>query len=139
MTNILEHFKLQGKVAIISGGTIGIGQSMALALAQAGVHIIIADHNVSSINKTLSGIKQSEDIETVALKVDITDPTSVNQMLNNVIEQFGKIDMLVNKVGMTYNVTEEELTFEDWNKVMNLNLNGIFWVSWCLKAVLAWL
>lgn len=126
MTNILEHFKLQGKVAIISGGTIGIGQSMALALAQAGVQIIIADHNVSSTNKTISGIKQSEDIETVALKVDITDPTSVNQMLNNVIEQFGKIDMLVNKVGMTYNVTEEELTFEDWNKVMNLNLNGIF-------------
>lgn len=126
MTNILEHFKLQGKVAIISGGTIGIGQSMALALAQAGVQIIIADHNVSSINNTLSGIKQSEDIETIALKVDITDPTSVNQMLNNVIEQFGKIDMLVNKVGMTYNVTEDELTFEDWNKVMNLNLNGIF-------------
>ena len=126
MTNILEHFKLQGKVAIISGGTIGIGQSMALALAQAGVQIIIADHNVSSINKTLSRIKQSEDIETVALKVDITDPTSVNQMLNNVIEQFGKIDMLVNKVGMTYNVTEDELTFENWNKVMNLNLNGIF-------------
>ncbi|MCD8837474.1 SDR family NAD(P)-dependent oxidoreductase [Mammaliicoccus sciuri] len=126
MTNILEHFKLQGKVAIISGGTIGIGQSMALALAQAGVQIIIADHNVSSTNNTLSGIKQSEDIETIAFKVDITDPTSVNQMLNNVIEQFGKIDMLVNKVGMTYNVTEEELTFENWNKVMNLNLNGIF-------------
>lgn len=126
MTNILEHFKLQGKVAIISGGTIGIGQSMALALAQAGVQIIIADHNVSSINKTLSRIKQSEDIETVALKVDITDSTSVNQMLNSVIEQFGKIDMLVNKVGMTYNVTAEELTFEDWNRVMNLNLNGIF-------------
>ena len=126
MTNILEHFKLQGKVAIISGGTIGIGQSMALALAQAGVQIIIADHNVSSTNNTLSGIKQSEDIETIAFKVDITDPTSVNQMLNNVIEQFGKIDMLVNKVVMTYNVTEEELTFENWNKVMNLNLNGIF-------------
>ncbi|MCD8802795.1 SDR family NAD(P)-dependent oxidoreductase [Mammaliicoccus sciuri] len=126
MTNILEHFKLQGKVAIISGGTIGIGQSMALALAQAGVQIIIADHNASSIKETLSEIKQSEDFETVALKVDITDPTSVNQMLNNVIEQFGKIDMLVNKVGMTYNVTEEELTFENWNKVMNLNLNGIF-------------
>ncbi|WP_353462929.1 SDR family NAD(P)-dependent oxidoreductase [Mammaliicoccus sciuri] len=126
MTNILENFKLQGKVAIISGGTIGIGQSMALALAQAGVQIIIADHNVSSANKTLSGIKQSEEFETIALKVDITDPTSVNQMLNIVIEQFGKIDMLVNKVGMTYNVTEEELTFEDWNKVMNLNLNGIF-------------
>ncbi|MCJ0971400.1 SDR family NAD(P)-dependent oxidoreductase [Mammaliicoccus sciuri] len=126
MTNILEHFKLQGKVAIISGGTIGIGQSMALALAQAGVQIIIADHNVSSINKTLSRIKQSEDIETVALKVDITDPTSVNQMLNSVIEQFGKIDMLVNKVGITYNVTAEELTFEYWNRVMNLNLNGIF-------------
>ncbi|MCJ1779375.1 SDR family NAD(P)-dependent oxidoreductase [Mammaliicoccus sciuri] len=107
MTNLLEHFKLQGKVAIISGGTIGIGQSMALALAQAGVQIIIADYNFSSTNKALSGIKQSEDPETVALKVDITDPTSVNQMLNNVIEQFGKIDMLVNKVGMTYNVTEE--------------------------------
>lgn len=126
MTNILEHFKLQGKVAIISGGTIGIGQSMALALAQAGVQIIIADHNVSSTNKTLSRINQSEDLETVSLKVDITDPISVNQMLNNVIEQFGKIDMLVNKVGMTYNVTEDELTFENWNKVMNLNLNGIF-------------
>ncbi|MCE5041186.1 MULTISPECIES: SDR family NAD(P)-dependent oxidoreductase [Mammaliicoccus] len=126
MTNILEHFKLQGKVAIISGGTIGIGQSMALALAQAAVQIIIADQNASSTKESLVELKQNEDIETVALKVDINDPTSVNQMINNVIEQFGKIDMLVNKVGMTYNVTEEELTFEDWNKVMNLNLNGIF-------------
>ncbi|WP_436870961.1 SDR family NAD(P)-dependent oxidoreductase [Mammaliicoccus sciuri] len=124
MTNILEHFKLQGKVAIISGGTIGIGQSMALA--QAAVQIIIADQNASSTKESLVELKQNEDIETVALKVDINDPTSVNQMINNVIEQFGKIDMLVNKVGMTYNVTEEELTFEDWNKVMNLNLNGIF-------------
>lgn len=51
---------------------------MALALAQAGVQIIIADHNASSIKETLSEIKQSEDFETVALKVDITDPTSVN-------------------------------------------------------------
>lgn len=126
MTNILEHFKLQGKVAIISGGTIGIGQSMALALAQAAVQIIIADQNASSTKESLVELKQNEEIETVALKVDINDPTSVNQMINNVIEQFGKIDMLVNKVGMTYNVTEEELTFEDWNKVMNLNLNGIF-------------
>ncbi|PTJ48232.1 SDR family NAD(P)-dependent oxidoreductase [Mammaliicoccus sciuri] len=126
MTNILEHFKLQGKVAIISGGTIGIGQSMALALAQAAVQIIIADQNASSTKESRVELKQNEDIETVALKVDINDPTSVNQMINNVIEQFGKIDMLVNKVGMTYNVTEEELTFEDWNKVMNLNLNGIF-------------
>lgn len=126
MTNILEHFKLQGKVAIISGGTIGIGQSMALALAQAAVQIIIADQNASSTKESLVELKQNEDIETVALKVDINYPTSVNQMINNVIEQFGKIDMLVNKVGMTYNVTEEELTFEDWNKVMNLNLNGIF-------------
>lgn len=126
MTNILEHFKLQGKVAIISGGTIGIGQSMALALAQAAVQIIIADQNASSTKESLVELKQNEDIETVALKVDINDPTSVNQMINNVIEQFGKIDMLVNKVGMTYNVSEEELTFENWNKVMNLNLNGIF-------------
>ena len=106
MTNILEQFKLDGKVAIVTGGAMGLGKAMATALAQAGANIVIADINEEIANNTAKEISETENVKAIALKVDVTNPDAVNQMV------------------------------EDWNKVINLNLNGIFLVAQSVGRVM---
>ncbi|MBA1353367.1 MULTISPECIES: glucose 1-dehydrogenase [Staphylococcus] len=136
MTNILEQFKLDGKVAIVTGGAMGLGKAMATALAQAGANIVIADINEEIADNTAKEISETENIEAIALKVDVTNPDAVNQMVEEVTKQFNKIDILVNNAGMTINAKAEEMSFEDWNKVINLNLNGIFLVAQSVGRVM---
>lgn len=136
MTNILEQFKLDGKVAIVTGGAMGLGKAMATALAQAGANIVIADINEAVANDTAQEISETESVEAIALKVDVTNPDAVNQMVEEVTKQFNKIDILVNNAGMTINAKAEEMSFEDWNKVINLNLNGIFLVAQSVGRVM---
>lgn len=136
MTNILEQFKLDGKVAIVTGGAMGLGKAMATALAQAGADIVIADINEEIADNTAKEISETENVEAIALKVDVTNPDAVNQMVEEVTKQFNKIDILVNNAGMTINAKAEEMSFEDWNKVINLNLNGIFLVAQSVGRVM---
>lgn len=136
MTNILEQFKLDGKVAIVTGGAMGLGKAMATALAQAGANIVIADINEAVADNTAKEISETENVEAIALKVDVTNPDAVNQMVEEVTKQFNKIDILVNNAGMTINAKAEEMSFEDWNKVINLNLNGIFLVAQSVGRVM---
>lgn len=136
MTNILEQFKLDGKVAIVTGGAMGLGKAMATALAQAGANIVIADINEAIADNTAKEISETENVEAIALKVDVTNPDAVNQMVEEVTNQFNKIDILVNNAGMTINAKAEEMSFEDWNKVINLNLNGIFLVAQSVGRVM---
>src|SRR5699024_10490176 len=136
MTNILEQFKLDGKVAIVTGGAMGLGKAMATALAQAGANIVIADINEAVANDTAQEIRETESVEAIALKVDVTNPDAVKQMVEEVTKQFNKIDILVNNAGMTINAKAEEMSFEDWNKVINLNLNGIFLVAQSVGRVM---
>lgn len=136
MTNILEQFKLDGKVAIVTGGAMGLGKAMATALAQAGANIVIADINEAVADNTAKEISETENVEAIALKVDVTNPDAVNQMVEEVTNQFNKIDILVNNAGMTINAKAEEMSFEDWNKVINLNLNGIFLVAQSVGRVM---
>lgn len=136
MTNILEQFKLDGKVAIVTGSAMGLGKAMATALAQAGANIVIADINEEIADNTAKEISETENVEAIALKVDVTNPDVVNQMVEEVTKQFNKIDILVNNAGMTINAKAEEMSFEDWNKVINLNLNGIFLVAQSVGRVM---
>ncbi|MCY1573177.1 glucose 1-dehydrogenase [Staphylococcus pettenkoferi] len=129
MTNIIEQFKLNGKVAIVTGGAMGLGQAMAEALAQAGADIVIADINLPLAKKTAQKISVAEGVKTTAIETDVTDPEAVNQMAETVVEEYGKIDILVNNAGMTINEKAEEMSYENWKKVMDLNLNGIFLVA----------
>lgn len=129
MTNIIEQFKLNGKVAIVTGGAMGLGQAMAEALAQAGADIVIADINLPLAKKTAQKISEAEGVKTTAIETDVTDPEAVNQMADTVVEEYGKIDILVNNAGMTINEKAEEMSYENWKKVMDLNLNGIFLVA----------
>ncbi|PTJ01692.1 short-chain dehydrogenase [Staphylococcus simulans] len=127
--NILEQFRLDGKVAIVTGGAMGLGQAMATALAQAGADIVIADIQEDVAQATATTIRETEGVQATSLKVDVTNPDDVQKMADDVVDEFGKIDILINNAGMTINAKAEEMTYEQWNKVINLNLNGVFLVA----------
>ncbi|MEQ6357584.1 glucose 1-dehydrogenase [Lysinibacillus sp. M3] len=130
--SILNRFSLKDKVSIVTGGAMGLGKAMALALAQAGSHIVIADLNLEEAQKTADQFKHDEGIDTLAIKMDVTNEKQVNDMVTKVLNHFGKIDVLFNNAGITIHEKAEEMSFENWNKVININLNGVFLVS---KAV----
>lgn len=127
--NILEQFRLDGKVAIVTGGAMGLGQAMATALAQAGADIVIPDIQEDVAQATATTIRETEGVQATSLKVDVTNPDDVQKMVDDVVDEFGKIDILINNAGMTINAKAEEMTYEQWNKVINLNLNGVFLVA----------
>lgn len=79
MTNIIEKFKVTGKVAIVTGGAMGLGKAMAEALAQAGADIVIADIKLDLAQETAKAIAERENVKTTALKVDVTNPDDVKK------------------------------------------------------------
>lgn len=130
--NVLEKFNLKGQVAIVTGAATGLGKAMATALAQAGSNIVIPDVNLEAAEKTAQELAENEGIEAIAIKMDVTKEDEVNAMVEKVVERFGKIDILFNNAGIVINGKAEETSYEDWYKVIDINLNGVFLVS---KAV----
>ena len=102
MTNIIDQFKVNGKVAIVTGGAMGLGKAMAEALAQAGADIVIADIKLDLAQETAKAIADNEGVKTTALK-DVTNPENVSKMVDDVVNEYGKVDILVNNAGMTIN------------------------------------
>ena len=128
---ILERFSLKDKVSIMTGGARGLGKAMAESLAQAGSNIVIIDLDLESAQLTADGLA-SEGVRTLALKGDVTNAGDVDRMVNEVLSQFGQIDVLFNNAGIAQWVNAEEMRLEDWNRMMSVNLNSVFIVS---KAV----
>jgi len=132
--------KLSGKVAIVTGGAIGIGKFIAMALSREGASIVVADINLSGAEETVREIKKSGS-EAIAIKTDVSKSEDVNKMVAGTIEHFGKIDILVNNAGIGRatgallspdHAFVENLTEEEWDKVMSVNLKSVFL---CCKAV----
>ena len=127
--NIMEKYNLTNKVAIITGAATGLGKAMAQALAQAGANIVIADIDESKAKDTAQQIKQDEGMDTLAIRTDVTDEQQVESMLDQVVHQFGQVDVLINNAGIVMNEQAEDTSVADWQKVININLNGVFIVS----------
>lgn len=133
--NIMEKFQLKGNVAIVTGGARGLGKAMATALAQAGSHIVIADLDLDEAQKTAHEL-QNEGVETLAIQVDVTKPEQIEQMVNTIVAKFGRIDILFNNAGIAQHVKIEEMDVRDWLKIMDVNLNSVFFVSQAVGRVM---
>ncbi|WP_130858700.1 SDR family NAD(P)-dependent oxidoreductase [Gracilibacillus phocaeensis] len=123
---ILDKYDLTNKVSIITGGATGLGKAMAEALAQAGSKIVIADIDVSKAEETAKQFSEAEGVESLAIQTDVTNEEQVQQMVDQVVERFGQIDVLINNAGIVMNEEAEETSLENWQKVMNINVNGVF-------------
>lgn len=127
--NILDKFKLDGKKAFITGGAQGIGKKIATALAEAGADVAIVDLNLDEAEKTASELQDATGNKTIAIEADVTNSDDVNQFISKVVDEFGTIDIAVNNAGLTENSPSEEVSVGNWQKVIDLNLNGVFLCS----------
>ena len=122
---------LVNKVAIVTGAGRGIGKAIAIALAREGANIIAIDVDIQTAEKVAKEIK-SLDRQALAIQVDVSDSKEVNRMVQSVLKKFKRVDILVNNAAIIRRGSIEDLTEEDWNRVMDVNLKGAFN---CAKAV----
>lgn len=123
---------LDGKVAIVTGGAQGIGRNIAETLAHDGADIAVADMDPGRAQDTIAAIKKLGR-RTLNIKVNVADWNDVKAMTDQVLKEWGKIDILVNNAGITRDGLLVRMKEEDWNLVLQVNLNGTFH---CTKAVM---
>src|SRR5262245_16198704 len=120
----LEKFKLDGKIAVVTGAAQGIGFATADALSEAGATVIIADMNAAGAGKATANLAaKGRKIDHAAL--DVTDPRAVERVHAEIVEKHGRVDILVNNAGIAISNRPAE-TMDDltWLKVIDVNLNG---------------
>jgi 3-hydroxybutyrate dehydrogenase len=117
--------RLTNKVAIITGAASGIGKEIALVYAKAGAKIAIADLNLEQANLAAKEIK-SQGGEAMAVAMNVTDEQEVNQGVDAVVEQFGKVDILVSNAGIQIIDPIDQLAYSDWKKLLSIHLDGAF-------------
>jgi 3-oxoacyl-[acyl-carrier protein] reductase len=123
---------LQGRTAIVTGAAQGIGRAIAEALAQAGADIAVADLDPSRSADTVAAVEQIGR-KALNIKVNVADTGETKSMVEQVLKAWGKVDILVNNAGITRDGLLLRMKEEDWNLVLQINLNGTFN---CTKAVL---
>ena len=123
--NARKLFDLEGRVAIVTGGNGGLGLAMATGLAAAGADIVVAARNP---DKTASALAQIEGEGTRALgvSVDVTSESEINGMVTQTLETFGHIDILVNNAGVTMRKEPQDLSADEWDHVLDVNLRAAF-------------
>jgi len=120
--------RLKEKVAIITGSGQGIGRAFALRFAQEGSHVIIADLQQERAEQVAQEIRASG-ARAAALQVDVSQPESVRAMVTQTLDQFGRIDILINNAAIFSTITMkpfEEISLAEWNTLMAVNLTGTF-------------
>jgi meso-butanediol dehydrogenase/(S,S)-butanediol dehydrogenase/diacetyl reductase len=121
--------KFDSKCALVTGGGSGIGRAVALAFANAGASVAVADLNLEAAEKTAREIEAADKGKSLALAVDVANPESVRAMIDEAVAKLGAIDILVNAAGVRELVPFLDLSPEDWNRVISINLTGTFLCS----------
>jgi NAD(P)-dependent dehydrogenase (short-subunit alcohol dehydrogenase family) len=116
-------FELTGRVAVVMGGTTGLGKAIALGLAEAGADVVAGSRRMDQVENVAAEIEALRR-RTMRVTCDVAEAREVVALHDAVIEEFGKVDILVNAAGITDKAPAEELTEEDWERVMNVNLTG---------------
>ncbi len=120
---------LQDQVALVTGGAQGLGAAICKRLAQEGAHVVVADLNVQGAETTANEIIAELDRRSFAVKVDVSDEAQVAAMVDQTIDAFGKLDIVVSNAGVLVAEPITEFPAEKWRFVMNVNLFGYFLVA----------
>lgn len=126
--HVLDLFRLDGKVALVTGGGRGLGEQIAHGLAQAGARIVIGSRRVESCEAVRDTLT-AQGAEALALSLDVTQQTSVHEAVARTLSAFGRIDILVNNGGASWGSPAQEMPYDAWQKVIQTNLTGTFLMS----------
>jgi NAD(P)-dependent dehydrogenase (short-subunit alcohol dehydrogenase family) len=122
----MDRFRLDGKVALVTGGARGLGKTMATALAQAGADIALSGRSQGACRQAAAEIAGATGRRVGAFSADVTKIADVEQLANDIDAEFGHVDILVNNAGINIRGPIEQLTEADWDAVVDTNLKGPF-------------
>jgi meso-butanediol dehydrogenase/(S,S)-butanediol dehydrogenase/diacetyl reductase len=131
----MSQFSLEGRIALVTGGGRGIGLGIATSLAQAGADVVIADYTKELAEAGAHAVSQLGR-RSAALQVDVRKPDSVNAMIDATVKQFGRLDIAMNNAGVVSLGGIGELTVEQWDDCININLRGVFLCTQAEVAVM---
>jgi gluconate 5-dehydrogenase len=125
---VQELFDLNGKVAIVTGGSIGLGRQMAEGLAEAGADLVLCARKKERCEKAAKELEALGG-DVLPLGCDVKKPEDVQAVIDATVERFGRLDILINNAGTSWGAPVEDMTVEQWNKVIETNLTGTFLFS----------
>jgi gluconate 5-dehydrogenase len=120
-----QLFDLHGRVAIVTGAGSGLGRAFSEALAAAGAIVVCSGRRADKLTETVQLVEE-RDQQATAITADVTDEQSVRDLISATVERFGRLDILVNNAGTASVGPPEELSLADWQKVIDVNLTGVF-------------
>lgn len=123
--SVKQLFDLSGRVAIITGGSIGLGRQMAEALAEMGANLALGARKKERCEQAAHDMEKFG-VRALALACDVKDQASVQQLVDSTVSHFGRLDILINNAGISWGAATEQMTLAEWNKVMETNLTGTF-------------
>ena len=129
----IKQFDLTGRAAIVTGGSKGLGQAMSAGLASAGADVLLVSRNLGEAEAAASGIAADHGHRAVGFEADVTKETEVDAMIAKALDEFNRIDILINNAGVNIRGAIDEVSYEDFKKVQDINVNGV-WL--CARAVL---
>lgn len=130
---VLDRFRLDGRIALVTGGSKGLGEAMALGMAEAGAKVVITSRHLDECEETAHRVIDATGAEVLALQGDVTDKSQVQGNVAAALERFGRLDILVNNAGTNVRTGTIDLALEDWQRIVDVNLTGPFI---CAQAVL---
>ncbi|EAP97175.1 hypothetical protein JNB_16933 [Janibacter sp. HTCC2649] len=128
MTDNQNPFALDGRVAVVTGGTRGLGEGFAKALGAAGASVMLLGRDQERGAEVAQALAE-DGVDTAYLPVDVTQPDDVTRALDQTLERFGRCDILVNNAGACVHAPALDVTPEDWRRVMNVNLDAVWTCS----------
>ncbi len=121
---------VQGSVAIVTGGSRGIGAAIARELAANGANLVVNYHSSAEAAQSLvDDVQATYKVKALAIQADVSLPEAARRLVRETAERFGRIDILVNNAGITRDRTFKKMTDEDWNQVIQTNLNSVYYIT----------
>jgi NAD(P)-dependent dehydrogenase (short-subunit alcohol dehydrogenase family) len=132
---VQKLFDLTGRIAIVTGGSAGLGRQMAEGLAELGANLVLCARKKERCEQAAAEL-QKLGVKTLALSCDVKDPGSVQAVVDAAVNEFGRIDILINSAGTSWGAPVETMTLEQWNKVIETNLTGTFLFSQAVGKIM---
>jgi NAD(P)-dependent dehydrogenase (short-subunit alcohol dehydrogenase family) len=126
--NVRDLFDLSGRVALVTGGGSGIGRQMAEALAELGADVVLCARRPERCEEAAAELA-ALGVRAVGLRCDVTDKLEVDELVTRIVRELGRIDIVVNNAGTSWGAPAVDHPLEAWNKVISVNLTGVFLVS----------
>lgn len=123
--HVRDLFDLKGKVAVVTGGSTGLGEQMCTALAEAGAGVVVAARRLERCEAAAEKLR-GLGVEARPVKCDVSEPEDIDRLVDITLKEFGQIDILVNNAGITWGAPAENYPLDRWKKLLDVNVTGTF-------------